>query len=126
MNVSLSYLNSINLRSADKPYSACFDGHRYVRRYLMGDVLRVQLVVSGLVGSLQASKQLIDCTGATVVGSVVSQSSVREGYNVLDFIVSWLQDGEYTLRVQLMDSGDGSVIILIIILKLLTFQKTRT
>jgi len=113
MNVSLSYLNSINLRSADNPYSACFDGHRYVRRYLMGDRLRVQLVLLyKTFDDISASCRMLDRTGTPVAGSVAMMISESEGNGVLDIIVSGRQVGEYTLRVQLTNSSNGKVAIL--------------
>jgi hypothetical protein len=45
MQVSASYLNSIDLRPASQPYSTKPGEYEYVRKYLIDDVLRVQLVV---------------------------------------------------------------------------------
>jgi hypothetical protein len=48
MHVSTSYFNSIDLRPASQPYSTEYGEYEYVRKHLMDDVLRVQLVVSGM------------------------------------------------------------------------------
>jgi hypothetical protein len=111
MRVDVSYLNSVNLRSADKPYSTDFAGYRYVRRYLKGDTLRVQLVVSELAGVLNAEAQVQNSLGAPVK-TLATTSSIRGSYSVLDIVVSGLDVGPYFLRVQLKDTATNTYIVL--------------
>ena len=105
MRVHASHLNSINIRDASQPYSTCHEGHRYIRRYLAGDTLRVQLVGDeGVGGGIGFTAHLLDFAGVPVQGGVTKKYSYKSGLDVFDIIISGVPVGEYSLRVHIYES----------------------
>jgi hypothetical protein len=113
MRVHASYLNSIDIRDARLPYSSLHDGQRYVRKFLTGDTIRVQLVLSGygsaddFIDNIDVAAGLLDCTGAPIQHDVqvVKNEQYADQYGILDIIISDVPTGEYSLSVRLFHQG---------------------
>lgn len=115
MQISIPYLNSVDIREISKPYSTCHDGYEYVKKfYLPTDGISIQMTITNLVGGLSVRALLVDSNGVFVrlLSSNVSSGS---GYFVVDCGLKGhyfpdMPTGRHAIRMELID-GSGAYVL---------------